>query len=348
MSDYITDPALLEKLSKPEPAAKDEYVTDPAVLRELGVGTPGGGEQIPAGEFGASEMAQMAAPIATNMVKGPLGYNPQAIKETLAPLKAVIPQTLGSYASNPAKLLTDIAVPVATGIVPPPYASANLVKSGMQVPEAMRHSMDILSKYSSAVDKTQFAKTGVFPPEITTYRDLRKTVGKIDPDFNNLIKQTLDDPRGGANKVIDLLEKAPESVAKNPKFQEQFAAFKAAMPSIPKQIGRVLAPLGRTALRAAGPVGIGMDIAEAYPYLQEANVGPRAAQGEFAPLANPTNFMMRRNQPVLAPIAPDQAQAVLQSGSERDIAAFGGRDKLSEMIRLKAAEKVLGPIAPGQ
>jgi hypothetical protein len=87
-----------------------------------------------------------------------------------------------------------------------------------------------------------------------------------------------------------------------------------------------------------------MDIYDASQYAHESNLGPRLAQGQ----GRQAQQAFRGRNQTYGPIAPDQAQAVMQSGSERDIAAFGGRDKLSEMIRLKAAEKVLGPVAPGQ
>lgn len=44
---------------------------------------------------------------------------------------------------------------------------------------------------------------------------------------------------------------------------------------------------------------------------------------------------------------PQEAQNIMQSGDQRMIGIYGGPDKLNQLIRQKAAEKVLGPIAPG-
>ena len=59
------------------------------------------------------------------------------------------------------------------------------------------------------------------------------------------------------------------------------------------------------------------------------------------------NMNVPYGQGFTSTMTPDQAQNVLSSGSDRDIQAFGGRDYLNELIRKKAAEKVLGPVAPG-
>ena len=344
---FDPDQYLRSQTAPAEPKRRREDAFDPdAYLKSTAPTAPGAQ---PAEEFGVGELAQMAAPAATAMtLDRPLGYNTGAIREAVEPLKNILPSTFRQYAATPAKAIADVAVPVMTGgVVPPMFASYNALQAARQVPEAISHSTDIISRYASAADKNQFKTTGIFPEEIKTYRDLNARIKKLDPDFSTKMGQILRDTRGGANKVLEFLQSAPDALIKDPVFQDRLRAFQDAMPSKLQQAGRMAAPVARTAARVAGPIGIGLDIAEAYPYLQQADIGARAAEGQFRGVRNPTRMVMAQNAPVTAPISPDQAQAILESGSARDIAAFGGEDQLTQMIRRKAAERVLGPVVPG-
>jgi hypothetical protein len=43
---------------------------------------------------------------------------------------------------------------------------------------------------------------------------------------------------------------------------------------------------------------------------------------------------------------PQEAQNIMASGDQRMINMYGGKDRLAELMRQKAAERVLGPVAP--
>jgi hypothetical protein len=114
-----------------------------------------------------------------------------------------------------------------------------------------------------------------------------------------------------------------------------------------QQVGKVVGPAVRGLARVAGPAGLAYDAYQAQQFAEESQLGPRLAQGEGAIAPNAFRSMnVPYGSGFTDTMSPDQASAVLESGSERDITAFGGRDRLRELIRLKAAEKVLGPVAP--
>ena len=106
---------------------------------------------------------------------------------------------------------------------------------------------------------------------------------------------------------------------------------------------KVAGPVLRGAARIAGTVGLGLNMYDAASYAQEADLGGRLAQGQGR---NAQQAFRQMNPGYASPITPDQAAAVLQNGSPRDIEAMGGQKTLAELIRQKAAAKVLGPIAP--
>jgi hypothetical protein len=306
---------------------------DPAAY--LGQASPTGLPPGAESEFGATQVAQLAAPAATSaVIDRPLGYNMTAIREAAEPLRAVVPKTFSQYAATPTKLLTDVAIPVMTGgTVPPLFASYNALQAARELPGAVSHSADIISRYASAADKNAFKNTGIFPEEIKTYRDLNATIKKIDPGFSQAMGDVLRDTRGGANKVLEFLKSAPEQIAQDPKFQQRLQAFREAMPSGLQQAGRVAAPVLRTAARVAGPVGLGMDIYDAANYAQEAELGQRLAQGQGRSAQQAFRNMARTQQ--YGGLTP-QEQAILE------------QDRIDQDIRRKAASRVLGPIAPGQ
>lgn len=85
------------------------------------------------------------------------------------------------------------------------------------------------------------------------------------------------------------------------------------------------APALNMAGRIAGPAGLALGAYQGAQFAQQAELGKRLAAGEgrYAQQA-----FRQNNTQYGAPVTRDQAIAVLQSGSERDIYAFGGREKL--------------------
>lgn len=265
----------------------------------------------------------------------PTGYNAQAVKDTLAPFKQAIPQTLAQY-KGPAggyKAFADLAVPTFTGgLVPPPTASIEALKTLPKVYEAGQQSMGVLGEKLSRPDFGPYKQGGAFPEAVSAYRDLRATAGKIDPAFSAQMKTALD--TGGDRAVKKLLANAPDALKASPEFMAQANRFTQAMPSTMQQMGRVLGPVARGAARVAGPVGMGMSLYDAGQMTRETNLGSRLGQGQGQRAEQAFRNM---NTQYGGPISPQEEQNVMASGSERDIQA---------LIRRKAAQRVLGPVAP--
>jgi len=87
--------------------------------------------------------------------------------------------------------------------------------------------------------------------------------------------------------------------------------------------GKFAAPVARV----AGPAGAVASAYEAAPYLQQANVGARAASGEVGKMAKGAS-RVGLNMPTPAPLSPQEARNLLDSGDERTINIYGGRQKL--------------------
>jgi hypothetical protein len=91
--------------------------------------------------------------------------------------------------------------------------------------------------------------------------------------------------------------------------------------------GRIAAPVARV----AGPVGMAASAYEAYPYLQQAQIGPRTQSGEVKQMVNAAN-RMALNMPTAAPLSATEARNLLDSGDERTIKIYGGRQRLQQII----------------
>jgi hypothetical protein len=115
-------------------------------------------------------------------------------------------------------------------------------------------------------------------------------------------------------------------------------AVRQSFPSLAGKIGQVAGPVLRGAGKVLGPVGMGMNMYDAAQMARETQLGQRLATGQGQQAQQ--NFR-QMNTPYGAPISAPEAQNVLQSGSPRDIQAFGGQERLNQMIREAAAKKAL-------
>lgn len=298
-------------------------------------------------EPSVAETTSAAVDVARNLpmaaYNAPTGINAQAISEVATPLKQAIPKTIQTYAAAPYKAGVDVVV--GSMGLPPPYASTEGAKSLYNVYKGAQESMDVLGNRLSRPDFAPYQSGGAFPEAVTEYRNLRAIAGKIDPAFANEMKVALE--TGGDRAVKKLLANAPEALRASPEFTAQASKFTSAMPTTMQQIGRVAGPALRGAARVAGPVGMGLNLYDAGSMARETELGSRLAQGQGGRAEQA--FRAGPVQSYQGPqLDAQQAQNVLQSGSERDIKYFGGADSLREQMRKKAAARVTGPVAPGQ
>ena len=95
--------------------------------------------------------------------------------------------------------------------------------------------------------------------------------------------------------------------------------------------GKIAAPVARV----AGPIGLGYSAAEAYPYLQQAEIGQRTKSGEVGQMVKAATKAALA-MPTPAPLSPEEARNLLASGDERTINIYGGRQKLSAIANPNA------------
>ena len=342
MSDYVTDPELLAQLGagnpSPEPerkalaggSSRDGYVTDPELLAQLETATAGEAEE-PGGS--------LLAPAVTGYGMGPTGYSGAAVKQVLEPLKAAIPQTLQTYKAAPWKAGVDMVVG-GMGL-PPPYASNEGIKGAIQGYQAGKESFNEATRLAS-----QFADKA----DIGKYQDLWKAVARVDPGTERVISNIYH-TQGGGQGVKNWLTGTAEGqrFLTDPKTAQIAEQYLGAMPSRGAQAMKVISPMLKGAARVAGPIGMAANLYEAAPYLAKA--GPELTSGAAQNrMAQAQNMMLSRPTP--APIKPDEASNLLASGDERTINIYGGRARLNDIvksgIRNRAAQRVLGPVVPGQ
>jgi len=109
----------------------------------------------------------------------------------------------------------------------------------------------------------------------------------------------------------------------------------------PGYAANVAGGLARGAARVAGPAGLAYDIYEAYPYYEQANVPQRLQSGEIPRQMQAARRMML-NAPTPAPLTRQEAQNLLASGDQRTIDIYRNDAEVANLIRRKAAQKVLG------
>jgi hypothetical protein len=265
----------------------------------------------------------------------PTGYNAQAVKDTLAPFKQAIPQTLAQYRGPGGgyKAFADLAVPAFTGgIVPPPTASIEALKTLPKVYDAGKEALSVLNEKTLGPDWQKYLRGGEYPETVKAYRDIRTTVKNLDPAYYDALHEAR--LSGKETAVKQLLENAPEALKSNPNFAAQAQRFTSSLPTMSQQAMRVAAPIVKGALRVAGPVGMAMSLNDAGQMARETELGSRLQQGQGQRAEQAFRNM---NTQYGGPISPQEEQNVMANGSQRDIQA---------LIRKKAAERVLGPVAP--
>ena len=108
MSDYITDPELLDKLNAGAPPAKDDYVTDPALINNLNEGaTTTGQEMNQAPATGVDSMLTQAAAMIPGVAKAWWEGPAKGMSRDAADLSKVIPHLESLNAEELKKLISD-------------------------------------------------------------------------------------------------------------------------------------------------------------------------------------------------------------------------------------------------
>lgn len=277
-----------------------------------------------------TEVAGMVASPAVTAAgfSGP-AISPMAVYEQgISPFAKAGVATAGKYIQNPVKAGIDVAAMFMGSPVPP----VGTIEMGKTLKNIYGAGQEVASNIDQALSKLP---KGIDVEAATFLRGLGPE------DQSRLLSEI-------NTKGLDraLKEFQPPAYL-DEAGRNALSATQKAIPSGIDKLGRAIAPVARTAARVLGPAGMAYDAYQAQQFAEESQVGPRLAKGEgaIAPQAF-RNMNVPYGQGFTNSMTPDQASAVLESGSARDIQAFGGQDYLTQLIRKKAAERVLGPIAP--
>jgi len=266
--------------------------------------------------------AELAGPAITAFGYGaPTGLTQlgKDVAQAGAPLIEAGKQAFQGYTRSPGKAIVDVGA--AHLGIPPPYATAegakglyNTYKAAM---ETGKNLSEALSKLPAGTDK-------IAEPFINSLRpdDLSK--------LNNLIKTQ------GLEKGLKTFP-IPEYMG--PEATQSLNSLKNSFPGTMSKIGAVAGPLARGVARVAGPVGMAANLYDAGQMARQTQLGERLQQGQGQRAEQAYRNM---NTQYGAQLSPQEAQNVLASGNMRDIASFGGADRLNMAVRLQAAKRILG------
>ena len=282
----------------------------------------------------AASAVQTAATSAMSM--GPTGLKElgQAGVAAAKPVaRAAVAGPIAAYAANPAAMVAADAVGLGTVGMP----LGTIYQSATTFPEkyqAIKSAAGEVGKFTSQTPLTTGPTGSQYPGGVVDYR----AMGKAVPDAAAQLKAAYD--AGGPNSVKAFLA-TPEAAQymKNPAFAQAAEQYAGKVPGVMGQVGRVAGPIARGALKALGPVGMGMNMYDAGQMARETELGPRlaAGQGQQAEAAFRAGPVQSYQGPQLS---PQEAQNVMRSGSARDQQYFNEQMKMA--VRLKAAKKVLG------
>ena len=346
--DYVnaneaTKRAIFEQYSRDDKDFTTANAATQAAIREkFGVADPV--ETATGGDL-AKTAVQTAAGSALSM--GPTGLKEltQAGVQAVKPVaQAAIAGPIAAYAANPAKALAVDAVGAAlTGGLPLGSAYQS-IKSFPEKYKAITEAGKEIGKFSSQGDLFTSPTTGsVYPETVPAFREMQKANPALSQKLSELYGS------GGGNNAVKAWLTSPEGQAamKDPRFAAAAETYMSKIPGMGSQAMNVLGPIARGVVKAAGPVGMGLNLYDAGKMTRETELGQRLAQGQGGRAEQA--FRAGPVQSYQGPqIDASQAQNVLQSGSARDIKYFGGADNLREQMRRKAAARVSGPVAPGQ
>ena len=257
-----------------------------------------------------------------------LGINKEALKSVGAPIVEAAKGLSSTYKGiGPA--VADLAA-MHVGL-PPPVASYQGAKGLYNMYNAARAGLSEASNQASQSALTAAKTPGMaYPESVVPYRDMARAA----PQLEKQLSEAYGAKTGGpGNNGVKAFLKSPEAQAtmkSNPAFAAAAKEYLSVVPSTMAQVGKVVAPVARMAGRVIGPAGLALNAYDAAQYAQDAELGKRLAQGQGQQAQH--NFR-QLNPGYGAPITPDQAAAVQQNGSQRDIDA---------LIRQKAAQKALG------
>ena len=227
----------------------------------------------------------------------------QTAGKIVGPAAGAVGNVAKTYLTNPVAALTDLTM--GHFGLPPPVAGTQIAPG---VQESYQQVKDYLNKSG------QFAPKPAPGAEMANAARINQAIG----------------PEGLAAAMKPGAQIPTTAPAVGGPAAAEGSTFITRMAQKFAPMARAVAPVLNTAGRVAGPAGLAYNAYEGAKFAQDAELGQRLAQGE-GKLAQ-TAFRNMNTQ-YGAPISREQAIAVLQSNNPRDIAAFGGRERLMQLAQ---------------
>jgi len=284
----------------------------------------------------------MAVP--AGFIGGPTGMKElgQAVYKSAQPFVSAVGEGLTKtaqvYKNNPIMgPAADIAGTALFGV--PPIAGAQSAMSLVDKVKAGKEAATIFGQQmSQGAPKEMLNAAGELITRPETVRPYFLMKQAADPKFAEKITEAYGAKiGGGGNNAVRALLNSQEGMAAryaNPELAKLADAYLKVVPTYGQQAMKVISPFAKTAGKALGPLGTAFDIYEAGQLARETQLGERLQQGQGQRAEQAFRNM---NTQYGGPISPQEEQNVMANGSQRDIQA---------LIRKKAAERVLGPVAP--
>lgn len=262
------------------------------------------------------------------VVPGPTGFNAQAVKSTLSPFAQVPGKVLESYGTGAAgagKAIADTLL--ATHGAPPVFGGINAIKGLGEAYGAAKESLNTAQGLASKIAETPGVKAS-----------FNKLIDAL-PKAEALRMSDLINKRG-AQGLKEFIDSSGDAIKAMPEVKE----LADIVPSRMAQVGKVVAPVLRGAGKVLGPAGLAMNAYDAAQYAEAAELGKRLAQGQGGTAQHQFKQMNPGySQQFNQQITPDQAHLILNSNNERDIAAFGGREALTNIAQTPARQVLAQP-----
>ena len=256
----------------------------------------------PAGMYGATGLPQLA----------------QDVYSAAKPIVDVGKNVVQGYTKNPLGAVADAVL--LHGGMPPVFGGAKTAEGLYNTYKAAKEAGSNLNNVLSAL------------PE-TARQDFYKIIDQLRPADKAKLASLAETQGANALKSFQL----PEYIG--PKGAQTFGQLQSQIPGTMSKIGAVAGPIASGAMKVLGPVGMGMNLYDAGQMARETQLGSRLAQGQGQQAESAFRNM---NTQYGQQLSPQEAQNVLASGSPRDIAAFGGRDRLNMAVRVQAAKRIIG------
>ena len=282
-------------------------------------------------------------PLAPTYIPGPSGYNAQAIGQTLSPLVDRARGTLAGYVKNPAQAIVDVGA--AHLGLPPPYATTSGIKGLYDTYQGVKNSLNTAQGLASQIDETPGVKTA-----------FNKLIDNLPKEealrMNDLINKR------GAQGLKEFISSSSDKIKAMPEIKE----LAGVIPSRLQQAGRVLAPIGRTLGKVAGPLGSILEGVQGYNQAQQGDYTGAGISGlSAASMLNPLGLIAQPGISMMQSANNNFQQQTPEQQKESAMTALSGQgygqsgeyfpqpddqDKIDKLMRKQAAMLALRPISP--